>query len=137
MGYDLGRFRAAALCIRDDLQLPEASIGIYDWVLAWDHATGQAWIVSTGFPEADAARRRRRAAARLAISQWLTMAVAPEPDNCSEASGVQPNVWRAWLCRSRNNFSPDRYAETLRRAIDYIHAGDCFQVNIAQRLRAR
>jgi para-aminobenzoate synthetase component 1 len=33
-----------------------------------------------------------------------------------------------------SNFSSQDYLETVRRAIEYIHAGDCFQVNIAQRL---
>ncbi|HWY88194.1 MAG TPA: anthranilate synthase component I family protein, partial [Gemmataceae bacterium] len=34
----------------------------------------------------------------------------------------------------RSNFDRAGYIEAVRRAIDYIHAGDCFQVNIAQRL---
>jgi para-aminobenzoate synthetase component I len=33
-----------------------------------------------------------------------------------------------------SNFSPHGYQETVQRAIDYIHAGDVFQVNLAQRL---
>jgi para-aminobenzoate synthetase component 1 len=33
-----------------------------------------------------------------------------------------------------SNFSRGAYVQTVRRAIEYVHAGDCFQVNIAQRL---
>jgi para-aminobenzoate synthetase component 1 len=33
-----------------------------------------------------------------------------------------------------SNFDRDSYLATVLRAIEYIHAGDCFQVNIAQRL---
>src|SRR5205814_2229805 len=33
-----------------------------------------------------------------------------------------------------SNFAPPDYLEAVRRAIEYIHAGDCFQVNVAQRL---
>jgi para-aminobenzoate synthetase component 1 len=33
-----------------------------------------------------------------------------------------------------SNFDRETYLETVRRAVEYIHAGDCFQVNIAQRL---
>ena len=33
-----------------------------------------------------------------------------------------------------SNFAPAEYLETVRRAIEYIHAGDIFQVNLAQRL---
>ncbi len=33
-----------------------------------------------------------------------------------------------------SNFSADGYRAAVQRAIDYIHAGDIFQVNLAQRL---
>ena len=33
-----------------------------------------------------------------------------------------------------SNFSPDDYRRSVQRVIDYIHAGDVFQVNLAQRL---
>ncbi|HEY2785489.1 MAG TPA: chorismate-binding protein, partial [Fimbriiglobus sp.] len=35
-----------------------------------------------------------------------------------------------------SNFSRDGYLAAAQKAIDYIHAGDCFQVNISQRLLA-
>ena len=34
-----------------------------------------------------------------------------------------------------SNFDRAHYLATIQRAIDYIHAGDCFQVNVAQRLQ--
>ena len=36
-----------------------------DWAVAWDHASGRAWIISTGYPETGR-KRRERAARRLA-----------------------------------------------------------------------
>src|SRR5437773_1254803 len=33
-----------------------------------------------------------------------------------------------------SNFAPDAYRAAIQRAIDYIYAGDVFQVNLAQRL---
>jgi para-aminobenzoate synthetase component 1 len=33
-----------------------------------------------------------------------------------------------------SNFDRRAYLQAVRRAIDYVHAGDCFQVNVAQRL---
>jgi para-aminobenzoate synthetase component 1 len=35
-----------------------------------------------------------------------------------------------------SNFDRAGYLATVRRAVEYIHAGDCFQVNVAQRLLA-
>src|SRR5207245_1497491 len=50
----------------DDLAIPDAMLGLYDWVIAWDHQTEQAWVISTGIPEQGPARRER-AARRLAF----------------------------------------------------------------------
>src|SRR5581483_3784435 len=36
-----------------------------------------------------------------------------------------------------SNFDRAGYLAAVRRAIEYIHAGDCFQVNLAQRLLHR
>src|SRR5262249_52154623 len=33
-----------------------------------------------------------------------------------------------------SNFDRPGYLSAVRRAIEYVHAGDCFQVNVAQRL---
>ena len=52
LGYEYGgRLERLPPPPRDNLALPDMVFGIYDWVVAWDHATGQAWILSTGIPE--------------------------------------------------------------------------------------
>ena len=61
LSYDLNRAwerLPAPAC--DEFQLPALAVGIYDWVLAWDHEQKRAWIVSQGFPESDVARRADR-----------------------------------------------------------------------------
>src|SRR5437879_7708666 len=45
----------------DDFAIPDLAVGFYDWVLAFDHEQHRAWIVSSGFPETNPDRRRRRA----------------------------------------------------------------------------
>jgi para-aminobenzoate synthetase component 1 len=65
-GYDLLHHLERIPAPRhDDLQLPDLNVGFYDWVVAWDHLQGRAWILSTGLPEAEGAARERRAAERL------------------------------------------------------------------------
>ena len=55
-------------------------IGFYDWVVAFDHAQRRGWIISTGFPERDPARRNRRAAERLSgVRRLLTGTAAVPP----------------------------------------------------------
>src|SRR5262249_9660299 len=45
----------------EDFWLHDLVVGFYDWVVAFDNYQGRAWLVSTGWPETDAARRRDRA----------------------------------------------------------------------------
>src|SRR4051812_42491070 len=41
-----------------DLRIPDVMLGFYDWVLAWDHRVGTAWLVSTGLPDTGVAGER-------------------------------------------------------------------------------
>src|SRR5260370_749032 len=49
----------------DEFEIPDFAVGIYDWVIAWDHQQNRAWVISTGYPETDQAARRERALVRL------------------------------------------------------------------------
>lgn len=73
--------------------------------------------VETTGPDVDAARDRR-AAPRFPASGPLR-SVAERPG--------------AWNCLA-SDFSRDGYLAAVRRAVDYIRAGDVFQVNLSQRL---
>ena len=65
IGYDWGAVLERLPAPRyDDLAIPDVMLGLYDWVVAWDHAKGRAWIISTGLPETDPAPRAERAAVR-------------------------------------------------------------------------
>ena len=56
-GYEMGglleRLPGTAV---DDLALPDMSIGIYDWVIAFDHADDRAWLITTDFSEENRAQ---------------------------------------------------------------------------------
>ena len=67
VGYDWGMMLERVPRPRyDDLAVPDLLLGLYDWVIAWDHAAGRAWVISTGIPERGVARERR-AVQRLAF----------------------------------------------------------------------
>src|SRR5262249_29658112 len=62
VAYDWGRvLERVPAPRRDDLGLPDVTIGIYDWVLAWDHEASRAWLISTGLPETRPELRAARA----------------------------------------------------------------------------
>ncbi len=141
-GYDLGRsLERLPQPQIDEFKTPALAIGFYDVVLAVDHLQQQAWIISQGFPATDPAARRRRAAERLEqFRGWLS---GPPPQKSSSASDSNANLPLAQLAPQysvsgppglTSNFSAEQYLSAIRRAIEYIHAGDVFQVNIAQRL---
>jgi len=136
---------------RDEFRTPDLAVGFYDWVVAFDHSQQRAWIISTGLPEREPARRQQRALRRLrAVHAWLC--------GVRRAGGVNPPVTstggltppaRLTVAAPTDlyplsnfpgvfsNFDRAGYLAAVRRAIEYIHAGDCFQVNLAQRLLHR
>lgn len=144
LSYDLSRSLEQIPAPRyDEFQIPGMAIGLYDTVLAFDHAEHRAWIISQGFPETDPDLRRRRAHQRIEqFSAWIS---APSVVDSTSGKGlfandrldaedIAPQFATGVLPELTSNFSPDDYRATVQRAIDYIHAGDVFQVNIAQRL---
>ena len=64
------RARASAGAALRRPGLPDVVLGIYDWVLAWDHEASRAWLISTGISRNVSPTRRvaPKAAARAAVS---------------------------------------------------------------------
>lgn len=144
LGYDLNRCVERIPRTRyDEFQVPPFAVGLYDVVLAFDHACGRAWLISQGFPELAGEARRERAAGRLRqFKSWLFEG--------NRGTGVSPPSTRGRNDLARDdlapcfatpgpsgllsNFSRDGYIAAVRRGVDYIFAGDVFQVNLSQRL---
>ena len=106
--------------------LPQSILHFYDVVIAYDHRDERCWIVSTGWPEQDPARRSERAHRR--ADEFAALLACHKPlqnDSCNTES--------AW----RSNFSREHYIAAVQSVIDLILAGDVFQTNIAQRFTAR
>jgi para-aminobenzoate synthetase component 1 len=131
----------------DDLALPDVMLGLYDWVIAWDHHASRAWLISTGLPETFDAPRERRAAARAAmVRQRLQMGsgtsrsgtvaaslVRDVPDTIGAPSyPVEDTRWTPRV-RLRSSFTHTDYLAAVTRVREYIFAGDIFQANLSQR----
>ena len=70
--YDLGRsLERCPTPKADEFGVPALAVGLYDVVVAFDHAAGRAWIISQGLPEVDLSLRQRRAARRLGEARGL------------------------------------------------------------------
>lgn len=123
-----------------DFPVPDLAVGLYDVVAAFDHQLNRAWLISQGFPETDHAARSDRAACRLAEFQERLRQPPVLGDALCEPSNRVANLapqFDVGLPLVTSNFSEADYLRIVEQAVDYIHAGDVFQVNLAQRLLSR
>ena len=108
---------------RQDLGLPLMRLGLFDAGVVLDHATQRAWLLRT---DALGERFGLRAASAGSLARQWSDACAARPAPRTE---VHPPP------RVTHEMSRDTYENLVRRALEYIRAGDTYQVNLAQRLR--
>jgi para-aminobenzoate synthetase component 1 len=116
LSYDFGRrLEALPSCATDDLQLPDARFGVYDWALVTDHQTRTSQLVF--HPHCGENERQRL------IELFSQPTAAPVASFCLDGP-MAPDL------------DADAYRQAFERIQAYIQAGDCYQVNFAQRFRA-
>ncbi|HET6328782.1 MAG TPA: aminodeoxychorismate synthase, component I, partial [Planctomycetaceae bacterium] len=137
--YELGgAFEKIPRARHDEFQLPDLAVGLYDWVIAWDHREHRAWIISQGYPATSPADREQRARQRLEFGRGRLAASRSSPAPFSTAplpaSALAPQFPAPGLEGLTSNFSRDAYMRAVERTIEWIYAGDIFQANLSQRL---
>lgn len=116
LSYDFGRHleQVSHLAV-DDLHLPDARFGLYAWALVSDHLMQTSQLVC--HPAlADSERHR------------LIALFSREAGNAPATFKLQGPM--------APDLSAEAYHQAILRIQDYIQAGDCYQVNFAQRFRA-
>lgn len=117
--YDLGRrLEDLPATAENDLSLPEMMIGLYDWAIIVDHQEKKSWLVGQGRDEKT-------------FDQWDKMIKEfskPNPAKIKNKFKVTSEII--------SNFTKETYAKAFDRIKYYIHEGDCYQVNLAQRFSA-
>ncbi|MFG0334434.1 MAG: aminodeoxychorismate synthase component I [Maioricimonas sp. JB049] len=138
LGYELGRaWERLPSPPHDEFDLPHLCVGLYDWVLAWDHVTSQAWVISHGLPETDATARQCRARERISeVQRRLASRSHPAADHDTSIALTAPSHPLPDADGVTSNFSRQAYLAAVERVIEYIRAGDIFQANLSQRLTA-
>ena len=117
-GYDLLReMQSLPKVTRDAQQLPNMAVGIYDWAVVLDHQHGSARLVShQRFSE--------------------TVALLPQiVSRLQSDTALPPDTFRVHG-KIISNFTAESYANAFDQVQNYLRAGDCYQINLAQRFSA-
>ena len=126
-GYGLGRaIERLPEPEFDEFAVPDLAVGIYDWVVSFDHGSGRAWIVAHG-DDAEVAVRT----VMEALEAPTIMLNSPKSKRMAIRTASRPLPNHPSLL---SNFTRDEYESAVSRTIEYIRAGDVFQVNLSQRL---
>jgi len=147
-GYDLVRhYERLPETAKDDLELPDCFFILTRVVLIYDHVRHSVKIVALVLKGDDPAAAYNEALSTIdQVKRRITSAL-PEPAVGSEAvsdsnplaSGL-PHDLGAVSDRGdvsvTSNITKEQYMDSVRRAKEYIEAGDIFQVVLSQRLQA-
>ncbi len=114
-GYDLARrLESLPSWAADAEAMPDMAIGIYDWALVVDHDAERTWLAGTG---RDPTTR----------AQFDTLF-----ERFADPPRIERSIYRV-PGEARANFDPAGYRRAFERLRGYLRAGDCYQVNLAQR----
>lgn len=114
-GCSLNRLPPHGASIASDIPRSLSHLQVYEWAIIQDHLLGKAVLVA--LPSVSARRRREL---------LLMLQDSAEP--------ARETFHLATLFES--NFTREQYALAYQKIKDYIYAGDCYQVNLAQRFTA-
>ena len=136
IGYDYGAVLERVPPTRyDDLALPDVVLGRYDWVIAWDHAAGAAWLISRGGEESRRMVLERLSSAAPRTSVRPAPGAAPRHRDAADPAPAYASDAAADI-GLRSTFTHRGYLDAVAKVREYIVAGDIFQANLSQRFQA-
>ncbi|HWV14299.1 MAG TPA: aminodeoxychorismate synthase component I [Cellvibrio sp.] len=117
-GYDLGRrLEKLPQTSLQDIALPEMCVGIYPWAIVQDHRQHTAWLILNP-----------ALAPAYNFSEIRQITAFHEPQNHLKFATLS-----FVISKFESDLNANQYASALAEIQAYIHAGDCYQVNFAQR----
>jgi para-aminobenzoate synthetase component 1 len=125
LAYDLGAaFEPRTFQATDDQGLPLMRLGLHDWVIAWDRATGRAWLGGRALDGDGRGLGRRLAGIRERLQGTIASDARsrrdPDPGDLRFVSSLDRRAFEARV-------------EAIRAA---IAAGEIYQANLSRRLEA-
>ena len=108
----------------DDLKLPDANFIFVDTVIAFDHYTKRSWVITN-----PSVRNEDYEDALLRMEEIIKKLSFPSPPHPINQEIRRP-------IEIRYEMKKEEYKSIVRKAKEYIAAGDIFQSNLSQRLSA-
>lgn len=125
LSYDLVRFfERLPNAPHDDLHTDDCCLIAPEVLLIFDHVMHTITVLTNLEPSASPEARYQQAQARIDETLQRLHAPVPPPPRYEDPQfrlNPQPNITR------------EAYEDAVRRAVEYIHAGDCIQVVLSQR----
>ena len=130
MSYDMVRFvEELPDNTEDDLQLPDCFFMIAETILIFDHVNHQIKVVANAHIDGDVDAAYANALAKIeALVEQLTAASETHLRRNSDEQQEQPDKI------PQSNFTKSDYETVVKRAKEYVAAGDIIQVVPSQRL---
>src|SRR5438309_521329 len=115
--------------LRDEVGLYDAVLMFYHGIIAFDHVQHRLWIVRNAFTGGSGSLRAKYNAAAREIKE--TRRLLQEPV-AAERVKKPPKVKKRAPLKVSSNFRQPEYLAAVRKAKQYIRAGDIFQVVLSQ-----
>jgi anthranilate synthase component 1 len=120
--------------LRDEIGLYDAMLMFYHGIIAFDHVQHRLWIVRNVFTEGSGSLRTKYNAAVHEIKETRRLFAEPV---AAELPKKQSAVKKSAPIKVTSNFRRPEYLAAVRKAKEYIRAGDIFQVVVSQRFSAK
>lgn len=134
LAYDLCHFiENLPASVTDDLLLPDCYFCFYDRVLAYDHLEEKWYLSLIDFSNSQGSRSEKAVGKKIRESEEELLAAIKYAQKF-ECNLVNGKKFRPVLV---SNFTKKEYLRAVKKAKEYIYAGDIYQVNLSQRFHTK
>ncbi len=133
ISYDLGVILEKKIkkLTKKDLGIPDCFFGFYNTVVVIDHLKKLLYLFALGFPET-----KYHLAKALADTNFKKVYHLISKVNFSRSKNKE-NKAKNGISKLESNFTKENYLLAIKKAKEYIKAGDIYQVNLSQRFQTR
>ena len=131
LSYDLkGSIERLPDTVEHDIALPLARFCFYDHIIGWDHRAAKGYLLALHYDgELSGVAERLGRLRQLCRGGGETEREGPRPLTAGEAPDTS-----ALIERMERNITEADYLSKVAESVEYIKAGDIFEVNLSRRL---